>query len=81
MRRGAAAERKRRPDRLIEAMASRNKEPKLMEFANARIPRFAEGYDWSEQSRVRTAMLAVLKTKSDEMWWRLREHAATSGTS
>ena len=73
---GSAAERTRRLDRLIDAMASRNKEPKLTESADARIPRFSEDYDWSEQSRVRAAMLAVLRTKSDDMWWRLREHRA-----
>ena len=62
------------PDRLIDALASRNKEPKFRELADARIPLFSDDYDWSEQSRVRAAMLAVLTTKSDDIWWRLREH-------
>lgn len=71
---GSDAERTRQLDRLIDTMASRNKEPQLIKFVDARIPQFSDDYDWSEQSRVRAAMLAVLSTKSDEMWWRLREH-------
>jgi hypothetical protein len=62
-------------DRLIDAMASRNQEPKFRESDDAKIPQFPRDYDWSEQRRVRAAMLAVLKTKTDAMWWRLREHA------
>jgi hypothetical protein len=70
---GAEAEQTLQLDRLIDGMASRNKEPKLMDSADARVPLFSDDYDWSEQGRVRAAMLAVLRTKCDEMWWRLRE--------
>jgi hypothetical protein len=62
-------------DRLINALASRNKEPRLVHLGDARLPLFAAEYDWAEQTRVRAALLAVLHCKSDLMWWRLREHA------
>ncbi len=71
---GSEAQRTRQLDRLIEAMASRNKEPRFVDCGDARVPLFADDYDWPEQSRVRAAMLAVLRTNSDDMWWRLREH-------
>ena len=63
-------------DRLIDAMASRNAPPQLVDRDNRRVPHFAADYDWAEQNRVRAAMLAVLQTKSDAMWRRLREHEA-----
>jgi hypothetical protein len=65
-------------DRLIDALASRNPAPQLLEQDNRRAARCAHDYDWNEQRRVRSAMLAVLAVKSDSMWWRLREHAADS---
>ena len=64
----------RRLDRLIDAMASRNKAPAVADCGDERIPLFAADYDWSEQERVRAAILAVMKTKTDAMWWRLRGH-------
>ena len=57
---------------LIDAMASRNKPPRLVTVGDATIPLFGEDYDWSEQQRVRTAIDAVMRTKSDDLWWRLR---------
>ena len=71
----ADANRTRQLDRLIDAMASRNKEPQLFERGGRRIPRFAADYDWPEQQRVRTALLAVMKDRSDALWWRLRDRA------
>jgi hypothetical protein len=73
---GFGADRGRQVDRLIDAMASRNKAPILVDLIGDRIPLFADDYDWSEQGRVRAALLTVMKTRSDEMWWRLREHSA-----
>jgi hypothetical protein len=62
-------------DRLIEAMASRNKEPKIvLTTFNDEVPVFADGYDWPEQDRVWQALQTVIKTKSDTLWWRLVEH-------
>jgi hypothetical protein len=62
--------------RLIDAVASRNPAPQLLEQDDRRAAKFARVYDWSEQRRVRSAMLAVLQEKSDSMWWRLHDHAA-----
>ncbi len=59
---------------LIDAVASRNKPPKLIALGDATIPLFADDYDWREQQRVRSAIEAVLRTKSDDLWWRLRTH-------
>jgi hypothetical protein len=62
-------------DRLIDAMASRNKEPKIVEtrFGNE-VPIFPDKYDWSEQDRVSRALETVIKDTSDELWWRLKKH-------
>ncbi len=38
---------------LIDAMASRNKPPRLIAVGDATIPLFGDDYDWSEQQRVR----------------------------
>ncbi len=64
------------PDRpleeLLEAMASHNQPPRLVTTGTATVPLFADDYDWSEQQRVRTALEAVMRTKSDNSWWQLR---------
>ncbi|MGA2253113.1 MAG: hypothetical protein ABSG53_00495 [Thermoguttaceae bacterium] len=57
---------------LIDAMASHNKPPRLVRVGGATVPLFGKDYDWSEQQRVRTAIDAVMRTKSDDLWWRLR---------
>ena len=59
-------------ERLIDAMASHNKPPQLATLGDAAVPLFGDDYDWSEQQRVRTAIDAVMRTKSDDFWWRLR---------
>ena len=59
-------------ERLIDALASHNKPPRLATVGDATIPLFGEAYDWSEQQRVRAALDAVMRTKSDDLWWRLR---------
>ncbi len=65
----------RQEDRLIEAMVSHNKEPKIvLTVLNNEVPLFAHNYDWPEQDRVWNAMQNVIKTKSDAMWWRLVQH-------
>ena len=53
-------------------MASRNKPPRLVTIGDITIPLFGDDYDWAEQQRVRTAIDAVMRSKSDESWWRLR---------
>ena len=59
---------------LIDALASRNKPPQLIALGDAVIPLFGDDYDWMEQQRVRSAFEAVLRTRSDDLWWRLRAH-------
>jgi hypothetical protein len=58
---------------LIAAMASANQPPAVVDRGNVTVPVFAEGYDWSEQQRVRLAMDAVMRADPDEIWWYLRE--------
>jgi hypothetical protein len=57
---------------LIDAMASRNKPPRLVKVGDATLPLFGDDYDWPEQQRVRTAIEAVMRSKSDDAWWALR---------
>jgi hypothetical protein len=70
------AERIRQVDRMIDAIASRNKPPVLVHASDDSdspfVPR--DPYDWSEQERVQRAIKAVQNDKSDEMWRRLRGH-------
>lgn len=56
----------------IDAMASRNKPPRLAAVGDATIPLFGGDYDWSEQQRVRAAIGAAMRTNGDDFWWRLR---------
>jgi hypothetical protein len=61
---------------LIGAMASRNGPPRLVKVGDATIPLFGDEYRWAEQRRVRTAIDAMMRTKTDDSWWQLR---ASSG--
>ena len=73
-----SADRIRQIDRMIDAMASRNKQPRI-EYADDGYQAFAlfsPDFDWSDQDRVWKAIRAVREDKSDEMWWRLRSHIA-----
>ena len=57
--------------KLIDAMASRNKPPRLVAAGGDMIPIFDSDYDWAEQHRVRAAIDAAMRTKSDDLWWRM----------
>ena len=59
-------------DKLIDAVASRNRPRRLVTAGGAVFPLFDKDYDWAEQRRVRLALEALMRTKSDELWWRLR---------
>ena len=61
-----------RLEELIDAMASRNKPPKLEPAGDAAVPLFPVDFHWPEQQRVRQAIEAVRRIQSDELWWRLR---------
>ncbi len=66
----------RQIDRMIDAIASRNKPPELVHVPGYETVAtlVSRDYDWSEQDRVHKAIQAVKNDKSDEMWRRLRDH-------
>jgi hypothetical protein len=57
---------------LIDAMASHNKPPRLVAAGGSTVPLFGDDYNWAEQHRVRAAIDAAMRTKSDDLWWRMR---------
>ena len=68
---------------MIDAMASRNKEPAMLNHSEVPsgyfytvAPLVSDDYDWDEQDRVRKAVQAVRDDSSDAMWWQLRQHAS-----
>lgn len=71
-----SADRIRQLDRMIDAMASRNKAPTIVrtKIGDEDLALFSPAFDWSDQDRVYKAIQAVREDKSDEMWWRLRGH-------
>ena len=68
-----SADRIQQIDRMIDAMASRNKAPEMVHVSGYDEQRLLcrRDYDWSEQERVQKAIRAVQNDKSDEMWRRL----------
>ena len=71
-----SADRIRQIDRMIDAIASRNKAPEMVHVSDYYkvAPLVSRDYDWSEQERVQKAIKAVRDDKSDEMCRRLRDH-------
>lgn len=61
---------------MVDAMASKNKAPELIEVEpfETEGPLVSADYDWVEQDRVTKAIETVWKDKSDEMWWCLYKH-------
>lgn len=66
----------RQCDHMIDAMASRNKAPKIVRTSDnyQALALFSPDFDWSDQERVQKAVKAAREDKSDEMWWELRKH-------
>jgi hypothetical protein len=64
-----SADRIRQIDRLIDAMASRNKAPKIVRTSDnyQALALLSPNFDWSDQDRVRKAIQAVREDMSDEM--------------
>jgi hypothetical protein len=58
--------------KLIDDMASHNKAPRLVAAGDGTVPLFGDDYDWAEQKRVRSAIEAAMRTKSDDLWWKMR---------
>ena len=54
-------------EELIDAMASRNKPPRLVIAGDATVPLFDDSYNWSEQKRVRVAIDAAMMIKSGRL--------------
>jgi hypothetical protein len=71
---GADAEHIRQYDRLIDAVASRNKEPKIIETGGSPIALFDDKFDWADQERVQRAVAALSQDESNDLWPRLVEH-------
>jgi hypothetical protein len=63
-------------DRMIDAMASRNKAPNIVRTKDnyQALVLFSPDFDWSDQDRVQKTIKAVREDKSDKMWWGLRNH-------
>lgn len=71
------ADRTRDFNDLIDAVASRNKEPKLEKTPwdlGDKVPLFDKDYDWADQSRVLEAVGKLCTLDGDELWPRLVEH-------
>ncbi len=75
------AVRARQLEALIDALANKNKPPKLPEivaFRESHRPPFDAKYDWTEQERVWKACLTLLqreRTDGNDLWQHIAEHA------
>jgi hypothetical protein len=66
-------------DKLIDSLANRNPQPKIVELDAARWEAiFDKDYDWKEQARVVKAIQRVAEIATPEMWIRLKAHANDS---
>jgi hypothetical protein len=54
--------------KMIDALANRNRPPKLVKFEGGRYPLFPAEYDWKEEARVRSALAKVRSERTTEMW-------------
>jgi hypothetical protein len=59
---------KKTPAQMVDALANRNKPPKLVKVYVDRLPLFPRDYDWDEERRVRAALANVYKDTSEELW-------------
>jgi hypothetical protein len=72
--RGPAAKREaKRVAKMVDALANRNKPPKLVtrrrpDLWPRRLPLYPEGYDWKEERRVHRALDALLADRTAELW-------------
>jgi hypothetical protein len=54
--------------KMIDALANRNAQPKLVDKGGDKLPLFPATYDWNEQKRVLAALAKVSKERTPEMW-------------
>ncbi len=60
--------------RLIDALASRNPEPKILKIGISYLPIFSLDYDWKDETRVRQTLSKIYKDASETMWEELVNH-------
>jgi hypothetical protein len=70
----AGEDRTRELDRLIDAVASRNQEPKIVTIDNGTYTLFSKNFDWADQKRVKEAVWVLSQDESNDLWARLVEH-------
>ena len=63
-------------DKLIDAVASRNKEPRLVKLDGWRYAIFDDKFDWADQKRVQEAVWTISQNESNELLDHLMEHVA-----
>lgn len=59
---------------MIDALASKNVAPELIDRVSGRDPLFPANFDWQEQTRARRAFADLGNTDVDELWDELRKH-------
>lgn len=72
------AERIRELDKLIDALANRNRQPRIVDLGADWVAIFDKSYDWREQARVVKAIQRVAEIATPEMWIRLNAHEKDS---
>ncbi len=75
---GPRADATRDLGRLVDAVASRNKGPKLVNFGVWCYAIFDERFDWSDQKRVQEAVWTLSQDGSNGVFARLMEHIGDS---
>lgn len=76
LRSGDPADHAKKPEQLINAVASLNDEPKVIrtDDVGTTITLFSKKYDWADHKRVQAAIWDLSQDESDELWKRLTEH-------
>jgi len=71
----AAAPDRKQAAKLIDAIANRNKPPRLVKTRDGKPPLFPAEYDWKEEERVKRAIRKVAESMTPEVWEVLLEKA------
>jgi hypothetical protein len=62
-----------RPRQLIEALANRNEEPKVVECDGLTFTLFSPKYDWAEDKRVQSAISTLARDENEALWQHLTQ--------
>jgi hypothetical protein len=65
-------------DKLIDALANRNRPPRIVEVTFDWLALFDKNYDWKENARVHEVIGRIVKDPSPERWKRLVAHGKDS---